>query len=407
MSAGEPGIRLPWQFTRRFTMALMKNPTRRSFLLALSAVPLASKLTWASAAPPSLLFAGTYTSHKGSTSKGIYSFRWDASSGTLSPLGLAVEAEDPAFLAFSPDRRRLYAANEISQFNGEKTGSVSSFSVDPLSGKLTLKNVVSSGGTGPANVSVDHTGRVVFASDYSGGSLSSYRVLPDGRLSEPVSNFHFSGHGVKPRQDASHIHCATPSPENRYVLVNDLGLDRILIYRFNVDTAVLTPNDPPYYAAIAGSGPRALAFHPNSRWAYSINELGNTIDALAWNAKAGTLTRFQNVSTLPPGFTGFSTAATVVIDTAGRFLYASNRYTDTIAVFSINAESGRLTMLQQIAAGGKLPRHFTLDPTNRWLLVANQDSSNIVVLKRNPQTGFLTSLNREISVGSPVCLVFG
>lgn len=388
-------------------MALMKNLTRRSFLVGISAVPLAGRLTWASTAHPTHLFAGTYTSHKGNTSKGIYSFRWDASSGTLSPLGLAAEAADPAFLALSPDCRRLYAANEINQYKGEKTGSVSAFSVDPLSGKLTLKNIVSSGGPGPANISVDHTGHVVFAANYSGGSLTSYRVLSNGGLSDPVSNFHFSGHGVNPRQDASHIHCATPSPENRYVLVNDLGLDRILVYHVNADTAVLTPNDPPYYTAIPGSGPRGLAFHPNARWAYSINELGNTIDALAWDATAGTLTRFQNISTLPAGFTGFSTAATVVIDAAGRYLYASNRYSDTIAAFSINRESGRLTLLQHISAGGKLPRHFTLDPTNRWLLVANQDSSNIVVLARNPKTGMLASTNREVSVGSPVCLVFG
>jgi 6-phosphogluconolactonase len=386
----------------------MKTLTRRSFLVGLSTVPVAGKLAFASGGRPKVLFVGTYTSHHGNTSKGIYSFRWDPSSGTLSPLGLAAESADPAFLAISPDRRRLYAGNEIEDYNGQKTGSVSSFSVDPLSGKLTLKNIVSSGGTGPANVAVDHTGKAVFAADYAGSSLASYRVLPDGSLSEPVSNFHFSEHSgvVKGRQDASHVHCATLSPDNRFVLFNDLGQDRILVYHLDVATAVLTPNDPPFYAAIPGAGPRGLAFHPNARWAYSINELGNSIEAMNWDAKTGVLTRFQNISTLPPGFSGRSAAATVVIDPSGHFLYASNRFSDTIAAFSIDASNGNLSLLQEISAGGKVPRHFTLDPTGRWLLVANQDSGNIVVLERNPRNGRLTSTQKEVSVGAPVCLVF-
>jgi 6-phosphogluconolactonase len=352
------------------------------------------------------MFAGTTTGGK-SGSRGIYAFHWEPASGTLHPLGLAAETRSPAYMAFTPDRKHLYTVNEVSDYKGSSDGSVSAFSLDRVSGALTLENLVSSGGAGPCSIAVDYTGKVVFVSDGAGGSLSSYQALSGGRLSDPVSNFHFSGHSVNPiRQKGAYTHCTTVSPDNRYLLVNDLGLDRITTFSFDPGTAVVTPASAPFFHAIPGSGPRNFTFHPNSRWAYSVNEMGNTVDALAWEGRQGTLTRLQNVSTLPPGFTGQNIAATVRVDSAGRFLYVSNRGANTIAVFSINSVSGSLQQIQQVSCGGRTPRYFSLDPSGQWLLVGNQDSASIVVLARNARTGLLSLTNKQVQIEFPMFLIF-
>lgn len=383
----------------------MENMTRRSLLAGLAASPFFAHGALASVPQSSLMFVGTYT-NKGS-SKGIYAYHWAADSGTLQPLGLVAETASPTFLALSPDRRHLYAANEIDEYRGARTGSVSAFSVEGIDGKLTLRNVVSSGGAGPAHVMVDHTGKVLVASNYAGGSLASFRVLPDGSLSDSVCDFHLTGHGPNPvRQQTPHIHSALTSPDNRFVLVNDLGLDRIHIYKLNAGSASLTANVPPFYEAEPGSGPRNSAFHPNGRWAYSVNEMGCSVDAMDWDSEKGTLHRFQNVSTRPPGYTAENTASAVAIDRAGRFLYSANRGANTIVAFAIDAAKGTLTQIQQISSEGKIPRQFTLDPSNRWLLAGNQDSGSIVVFARHPSTGRLTATGKQYPLDSPVCFVF-
>jgi 6-phosphogluconolactonase len=386
-------------------MTGMEHSSRRSFLAKLSALALAVRTrSWASE-PTGLIFVGTYTNDKGSTSRGIYAFRWDADEGSLASLGLAAPTVNPSFLAFSPTHRHLYAVNEVDAYHGEKSGSVTSFAVDK--GTLKAINTVSSGGGGPCKITVDLTGKAAFVANYDGGSAASYRVLPNGALSKAVSRFQYSGHGADPqRQAAPHTHCTTVSPDNRYVLVNDLGLDRISVYHLDPRTAVLTPNDPPFYEALPGSGPRNFAFHPGGKWAYSLNEIANTVDVLAWDAERGVLTRLQNISTLPEGFHGTNTTATVAVDSVGRFLYASNRGDNTIAVFSINDRDGKLKPVQHMDCGGKTPRHFALDPGNQWLLVANEDSSNIVIFARNTRTGLLTPTGREYPVSHPVCIVF-
>jgi 6-phosphogluconolactonase len=310
-------------------------------------------------------------------------------------------------MALSPDRLHLYVANEVNEYNGSKTGTVSAFTLDRKSGALTLKNVVSSGGAGPCNIAVDHTGKVVFVADGAGGSLASFQALADGSLSDLVSNFHFTGHSVDPkRQTAPYTHCTIVSPDNRFLLVNDLGLDRITAYHFDPSSALLTPNDAPFYQAVPGSGPRSLTFHPNGRWAYSANEMGNSIDSLTWDSRKGTFTRAQNISTVPPNFTGRNAAATVRVEAKGHFLYVSNRGGNTIAVFSIHPPDGTLQPRQQIFCGGKTPRYFAVDPSNRWLLVANQDSASIVVFARNPATGLLTATGNSYQIGFPMFLIF-
>jgi 6-phosphogluconolactonase len=389
-------------------MAGMLYSSRRSFLAKLSAVALAARTrSWASESS-GLMFAGTYTKDKGSTSQGIYGFRWDADAGTLAPLGLAGATVNPSFLAFSPDHRHLFAVNEVDEYHGDKSGSVTSFAVEGASGKLKQINTVSSGGGSPCKIAVDFTGKAAFAANYGGGSAASFRVAKNGALSKAVSRFQYTGHGANPeRQAAPHAHCTTVSPDNRYLLVNDLGLDRISVYHLDPLTAKLTPNDPPFYEALPGSGPRSFTFHPSGKWAYSLNEIANTVDALAWDGERGTLTRLQNISSLPEGFSGSNTAAQVAVDSSGRFLYACNRGDDSVAVFSINDRDGMLKAVQHVDCGGKGPRHFALDPGNQWLLVANQDSSNIVIFARNPRSGFLTPTGRQYPLSFPVCLVFG
>jgi 6-phosphogluconolactonase len=383
----------------------MEHSSRRSFLAKLSAVALAARTrSWASE-PAGHIFVGTYTNDKGSTSRGIYAFRWDADAGTLAPLGLAAPTVNPNFLTLSPNRGHLYAVNDVDQYRGRKSGSVTSFAVE--GGTLKAINSVYSGGGGPCKITVDFTGKAAFVANYDGGSAASFRVLPNGALSKAVSRIQYSGHGADPeRQAAPHTHCTTVSPDNRYVLVNDLGLDRISVYRLDPLTALLTPSDPPFYEALPGSGPRSFTFHPGGKWAYSLNEIANTVDALAWDAERGLLTRLQNISTLPEGFNGWNTAATVAVDSAGRFLYASNRGDNSIMVFSIGDRDGKLKPLQHVDCGGKTPRHFALDPGNQWLLVANQDSSNIVVFARNTRSGLLTPTGGAYPLSHPVCIVF-
>ena len=392
----------------------MKKFTRRALVIGVGVAAFASKFLRSSERSRSserldrspldrsrrLLFAGTYTKK---TSKGIYAYRWLPLTGEMVEIGLAAETKDPSFLAFSPSRKDLYAVNEVAT----RHGSVSGYLVAPLSGKLRFKNAVPSGGSGPCNLTTDRTDQVLFVANYNSGSVSSYKILQDGTLSEPVSNIYFPGGSVNPeRQKTAHTHCTTVTPENKYLLVNDLGLDRIMVFRFDPKTAKLTPHDPPFYSAIPGSGPRNLTFHPNGRWAYSINEIANSLDCLIWDSSKGMLTRFQNVSTLPMDHESPTAAATVQIHPSGHFLYASNRGDDSITVFSIHSAHGRLTLIQRISCEGNTPRHFAIDPSGKWLVVANQDSDNLVVLRCNIHTGKLSSTGRQYPLDSPACVIF-
>jgi 6-phosphogluconolactonase len=392
-------------------MAWMNYSSRRSFLAKLPAVALAARTRSWAREPGGLIFAASYikdnTKDQPTAGQGIYAFRWDADAGTMEPLGLAAATRSPTFLTLAPNRRHLYAVNMLDEFHGQKSGAITSFAVDGASGRLKTINTVSSGGGMPCKITLDRTGKAAFVANYGGGSAASFQVLKSGALSKAISRFQYSGHGPDPkRQTTPHAHCTTVSPDNRYLLVNDLGLDRICVYRLDPTAARLTPNDPLFYQALPGSGPRSFVFHPSAKWAYSLNEMANTIDALTWDAEQGTLTRLQSISTLPDGFTGKSTAATVAIDSAGRFLYASNRGDNSLAVFSISDREGTLKAVQHVDSGGKIPRHFALDPGNQWLLVGNQDSSNLVVFARNPRSGLLTPTGSQYPVSFPVCLVF-
>ncbi len=378
----------------------MRRFTRRAFMLGVAVFTVASKVMRSAERPGKRIFVGTYTKK---TSRGIYCYRWMPLSGEMAEMGLAAETPNPSFLALSPNRKDLYAVNE----EGSRPGTVTGFLVAPLSGKLRAKNTVSSGGGAPCNLTTDHTDQALFVANYNSGSVSSYRIMTDGSLSEPVSNIYFPGGSVNPeRQKTAHTHCTTVSPNNKFLLVNDLGLDRIMVFHFDPKTAKLTANDPPFYSAIPGSGPRNLTFHPSGRWAYSINEIVSTIDCLNWDGTKGTLTRFQNISSLPMDHESPTDAATVAVHPGGHFLYASNRGDDSITTFSIDQANGRLTLIQRISCEGNSPRHFAVDPGGKWLVVANQDSANLVVLKCNPSSGKLSPTGKQYRLDSPVCVVF-
>jgi 6-phosphogluconolactonase len=349
-----------------------------------------------------MLFVGTQT---GKGSDGIYSYRFDSATGELTQVGLAVKAENPTFLALTPDKKTLVACNELDEFQGKKAGGVESFHVESPT-KLKSMSQVSSEGSGPCHVSVDHTGRCAFAANYGEGSAASYRLGGDSRLSGAVSAFHYTGHGPKVSQENARGHRVTPSPDNRFLLVNDLGSDRIHVYRLDATTAKLTPNDPPEYMAKVGSGPRAFRFHPNGKWAYCVNELDSTVTVLDWDAQRGVLTAKQAISNLPEGHTGPSAPSEGVLDHDGRFLYVANRLDDFMVTYAVSAEDGRLTLDARSSCGGKTPRHIALDPTERWLLIANQDSDHISVFARDAKTGKLEAAGRDFPISKPQCIVF-
>jgi 6-phosphogluconolactonase len=349
------------------------------------------------------LLVGTQTS---GSSKGVYSYSFDPDSGELRGLRLAAEADNPTFLGLAPNGRTILVANELDTYEGKSGGAVSSYSLDRGNGRLIKVNEVGAQGGGTCHVAFDHTGRSAFAANYGGGSAASFSVGEDGRLSPAVSFFQYTGHGPDmERQKGPHAHRVTVSPDNRFLLVNDLGLDAIHIYRLEAGTAKLTLNDPPAWRSTPGAGPRALQFHPNGRFAYCVTEMTSSVVVLRWDARTGVLETVQEVVMRPPEFHGTTAGDDIVIDREARFAYATDRFDDIICTFAISPENGRLTLLNRTSCGGKVPRHLTLDPSGRWLLVANQASDNIAVLGRDARTGQLAA-GKSFPLSKPQCLVF-
>jgi 6-phosphogluconolactonase len=377
----------------------MAEITRRSFVQGSSLFALGA-IGWPALAKGlgkgSLLLVGTGTG-TGSQSKGIYAYEFDSATGELKQTGLAVEAPGPTFFALSPNKKYVYSVNE------GRPATVSSFSFDRKNAKMQLINKVDTKGGGPTHIAVDHTGRCVFAANYGGGSVVSFQVTGEGHLSDAVSFFQYPPAGEKKR---SHAHRVTLSPDNRFLLVNDLGLDVIHIYRLDAATAKLTPHDPPEWKAEPGYGPRALVFHPNGKIAYCVNELKPRVNVLAWDKTKGTLTTVQDVALVPEGYTGASAPADIVFDKKMRFAYVPSRLDDFMATFTVSPQTGKLTFLEKTSCGGKRPRHLALDPTDRWLLIANQDTNTISVFPRDRKTGRLSNTGKDFPLDRPECLIF-
>jgi len=352
-----------------------------------------------------LVYLGTYTGEK---SKGVYVSRLDLATGALSRPELAAETASPSFLAVHPSQNFLYAINEIGEFQGKASGSVSAFAIDRSTGRLTALNQQPSVGRGPAHLVVDKAGRNVLVANYGGGSVAAVPIGPDGTLKPPSAFIQHSGSSVDPqRQQGPHAHSINLDPANRFAYAADLGLDKVLVYRFDADKGSLVANDPPFAAVVAGAGPRHFAIHPNG-FAYVINEMNMTVTAFRRDSERGSLTKLQTISTLPPGqgvASGFSTAD-VQVHPSGRFLYGSNRGHDSIVVFAIDQNSGRLTYIENRPTQGSTPRGFGIDPSGSYLLAANQRSDSVVVFRIDKQTGRLTPTGHTIEVGAPVCVKF-
>jgi 6-phosphogluconolactonase len=388
----------------------MVTLNRRDFVKGAAIAPAVAQAWWTKAGQRSkrrLLFVGTQTVD-GSTSKGIYAYHWNPATGELQSAGLAAASENPTFLALDPDTRFLYAANEIASFEAQASGAVSSFAVDVAGAKLRPVNEIRSLGAGTCMVAVDHLGRNLFCANYNGGSATSFYLNSDGQISDPVSHFQYAGHGPNAdRQEAPHAHRVTVSPDNKFLLVNDLGLDCIHIYHMDTRNAKLTASDPAQWTALAGSGPRALQFHPNGRFAYCVCEMASMVDVLHWDAAKGTLHSVQTINLIPDGYNGpTSTGDDIVIDRTGKFAYATNRGYDCLVSFSVDAKDGKLTTVERRPCGGKTPRHLALDPTEKWLLVANQDSNTITVFARDAATGKVAATGKDYPLDKPQCLVF-
>ena len=384
--------------------------TRRFFaslLIIVAPLLLSVSRTSGDNSKPSQYFAfiGTYTSK--TESKGIYSFHFDSGTGRLTSMAVAATTQDPSFLTVAPNEKYLYAVNELGEFNGKKSGAVTSYSLDPKSGKLTQLNQVPSGGADPCYISFDQTGKYLLVANYTGGSVSTFPVAPDGRIEPAAAFVQHTGSGPnKERQEGPHAHFIASSSDNRFVFVVDLGLDEVAVYHFDPARGSLIPNHPPFAKLAAGAGPRHLAFHPNGKFAYVLSEVNSTVTAFAYDAQNASFSALQTLSTVPNDFSAHNDTAEIVVHPSGKFLYASNRGHDSIAEFTIDPAQGTLTLAGDFPTQGKEPRNFAVDPTGKFLLAANQESNNIVVFRIDQSTGALTATGQIAQVPAPVDIVF-
>ena len=362
-----------------------------------------------------LVFIGTYTDPilfgtgkilqgKG---EGIYVYRLDPSSGSLEFVGKTTGIANPSYLAFDSTQRFLYAVNELKEYEGRPTGTVSAFAVDPTTGALRFLNRQLTHGTDPCHVVVDQRRKHVFVANFMSGSVCVLPVRDDGSLGEASDFIQHEGSSVDPtRQKGPHAHSVTLDASDRYVFVPDLGLDKLMVYRFDPKRGMLEPHPTPWIKIKSGAGPRHVVLHPGGRFAYLVNELDATVVALAYDRTAGTFEYLQSVSTLPEDFEGASACADIQVSASGDFVYASNRGHDSIAVFRTDPRTGTLSCVGHASTQGKTPRSFGIDPSGRFLLAANQDSDSIVTFRIDPDSGKLRPTGHVANVPTPVCVKF-
>ncbi|MBL4884375.1 MAG: lactonase family protein [Planctomycetaceae bacterium] len=412
------------------------NGSRRSFIktsVAMAgAIPFVSGLLQAEtkgAGKPLIAYVGTFSSPledmldtqvdlPPGNGRGIHLFQVNRETGAMKQIGIQQMGTSPSCLAVNASGTRLYSTNETDRAGDDKQGTVSSFSIDRSSGKLTMLNTVHSGGAGPTYASIHPSGRFLLVANYFGGSVSVFPILPDGRLGQasdvktdvgkigptvatnaPVGSFAFSGH------DWTHAHMIQSDPSGRFVLHVDLGLDKIFVWKFNDKTGTLTANNPPSISLPAGDGPRHFHFHPNGRWFYSIQEEGSNLVLFDYDAKKGLLSARQTISTLPPGFTGSNFCSEILVSADGKFVYAGNRLHDSIGIFSVGPD-GKLTYVTEEWTRGNYPRSFSFDPTGQFLYCCNQRADSVAVFEVNHKTGGLRFTNHYAPVGNPSHLVF-
>jgi len=373
------------------------------------------------------VYFGTYTGFTymreglpagGSHSQGIYVSRFQPATGDVSKPELAGEIVNPAFLAVHPNQRFLYVATEDPLSLGpdyDHASYVSAFAIDPATGKLRLLNTLPTGGTSTCYLSIDKSGRYVLMANFGSSSVTVLRINEDGSLGEQTAFMKHIGKGKDPSfQSKSHPHSIDVSPDNRYAVVSDLGVDKLFVYRFDAATGALSPDDPPFITAEAGGGPRHFVFDSAGKFGYALKEMSGFVTTLAWDPSTGTFTKVQDAKTLAPDFIGSSDSAEIAIHPNGQFLYESNRRfrgpnlwgPDTIGVFAINPEKGTLSEVEQVPPGGTMPRNFGIDPTGSYLFSANELTGNVVLFRVDSNTGRLTQTNTELKIDVPVCIVF-
>jgi 6-phosphogluconolactonase len=394
------------------------NISRRAFAFLFSATSLALLsanivLGQSSKGHAYLVFVGTYTDK--TDSKGIYAFDFDASSGKLTPRGLAVETPNPSWLVIHPNGKWAYAANESG-----KQSTITAFSVDAKSARLTLLNQLPALGEDPCYLSFDKSGKYLFAANYTSGNVVVFPILPDGKLGEHSSAVKDAGPlgPNKERQEGPHAHWVRVFPGNTLLYVADLGLDRVLFYDFNASKGTLAVHDAtvgpsrPFAQNTLdlrpGTGPRHVAIARSNSYRgyiYVLGEMDSTITVFA-PTKEGILNPRQTLSTLPANFSGRNDAAEIALYPSGKWLFASNRGHDSIAVFAVDPSTGKLKPAGDYSTGGKEPRHFAIDPTGQFLLAENQNSNSIVVFRINPETGALSQISITEAIPAPVCLTF-
>ncbi len=336
------------------------------------------------------VYVGTFTA---TSSKGIYAFRFSPSTGKAVPLGLVAETANPTWLVVNPNQRFLYSTNEHPG-TSEPGNTVTAYAIDQKTGKLTLLNKVSSKGVGPCHLSLDRTGKVLIAANFGSGSIATFVIQPDGRLGEASGFMQDHGSSIDPaRQGGPHAHGTVVSPDNRFVLVADLGADRIFAYRLNHSTGALESNDTPAAILPPGRAPRHMAFHPSGKYMYMVSDKG--VSTFAYDKAHGALKELQTLA-LPEGSAGQSTYSEVQVDRAGKFVYDANRQDASIGVFAVDPGTGTLTTIQRVPTGGKTPRSFSLDPAGKYLFSANEGSGSVSVFRVDSTSGIVTPTGQVI-----------
>ena len=353
-----------------------------------------------------------------SNSKGIYVSRFNPATGVVSKPELAAELVNPAYLAVHPNYRFLYVATEDPLSLGpdfDHESYVSAFAIDSATGKLQLLNTLPTGGTSTCYLSIDKTGRYVLMANFGSSSVTVLRIKEDGSLGEQTAFMKHIGHGKDPSfQSKAHPHSIDVSPDNRFAVVSDLGVDKLFVYHFDAGTGALSPEDPPFVEAEAGGGPRHFVFDAAGKFGYALHEMSGFVTVMSWDAATGTFTKLQDAKTLKPDFVGSNDSAEIAIHPNGKFLYESNRRfrgpdmwgPDSIGVFAIDPMKGTLTEIEQVAPQGTMPRQFVIDPTGGYLFAANELTGNVVLFRIDGTTGRLSSTKTELKIDVPVCIVF-
>lgn len=352
----------------------------------------------------SLLFIGCYTRGIGG-GEGIYTYRFNAKNGQLIPVTIFKSIKNPSFLTVSHGGQYLYAVIETGDFEKKESGGVAAFKINQQTGELTLLNQKTTGGIDPCHITIDHTNQCLLISHYTSGNVAVFQLNSDGSLSERSQFIQYHGSSIHPRQNNPHAHSAVISADNRYVFIQDFGVDCIRQYLLDPIHGKITENKPAIVKIKPGAGPRHFVFHPHQPLVYVVNELNNTVVVYDYAIQTGLLTQKQTITTLPTDFHGENITADIHITADGRFLYVSNRGHNSLAIFAINKNTGELNTLGHQVTLGKWPRNFFITPDDQWLLCANQETNNIVSFYRDKISGQLTPAEQQTFLGKPVCII--